>query len=45
MLVGAAAGAVLLGGGVPLVLGLTAGLVLILTVSYIAVVLRPGLAD
>jgi uncharacterized membrane protein YoaK (UPF0700 family) len=45
MLAGAAAGAVLLGGGVALVLGLAAGLVLILTVSYVGVVLRAGVDD
>ena len=45
MLAGAAAGAVLLGGGVALVLGLAAGLVLILTVSYVGVVLRASVDD
>ncbi len=45
MLGGAAAGAVLLRNGAALVLGLAASLPLILTVSYIAVVLRAGVDD
>jgi uncharacterized membrane protein YoaK (UPF0700 family) len=45
MLFGAAAGAVLLGGGAALVLGVAASLVLLVTVSYVAAIQRRTIFD